>query len=161
MLMLASFPALKTLFHAWKKTPIFSFDFSFFFCERTSFPFLLWSFLPAVAFLCVCGFGVCAEQQSCRQRKEKIRRGGTNEKCSPHPHAVLLIANSDFFLLLVDWCWHPNFCFTQVSAPQTEAASADNTSSDTKEPAKVVLTFSVTLPAFRSWISLSSCLHLF
>ncbi|MEQ2263216.1 hypothetical protein XENORESO_004687 [Xenotaenia resolanae] len=37
-----------------------------------------------------------------------------------------------------------------VSVPQTEAASADNTSSDTKEPAKVVLTFSVIHPHIHS-----------
>lgn len=33
----------------------------------------------------------------------------------------------------------------QVSVPQTEASPADNPSSDTKEPAKVVLTLSVIL----------------
>ncbi|XP_016531342.1 band 4.1-like protein 2, partial [Poecilia formosa] len=33
-------------------------------------------------------------------------------------------------------CCRPNFSVTQVSVPQTEAASADNASSETKEPAK-------------------------
>lgn len=43
--------------------------------------------------------------------------------------------------LLIDDC-HVNFFVTQVSEPQTEAAAAaDNAISDTKEPAKVVLTF--------------------
>lgn len=39
---------------------------------------------------------------------------------------------------MIDDC-HGNFSVTQVSEPQAEAAAADNTISDTKEPAKVVL----------------------
>lgn len=42
--------------------------------------------------------------------------------------------------LLIDDC-HGNFFVVQVSEPKTEAAAADNAISDTKEPAKVVLTF--------------------
>lgn len=41
---------------------------------------------------------------------------------------------------VIDDC-HGNFSVTQESVPQMEAAAADNTVSDTKEPPKVVLTF--------------------
>lgn len=62
---------------------------------------------------------------------------------------------------MIDDC-HGNFSVTQVIVPQTEAAAADNTNTDTKEPGKVVLTLLLLLPpAFHSWrfLSIVSFIH--
>lgn len=76
----------------------------------------------------------------------------TSNKFNPFPCAVVtsitislmcryvLTMMMSLLVCVIDDC-HGNFSVTQESVPQTEAAAADNMISDTKEPAKVVLTF--------------------
>lgn len=67
-----------------------------------TFILILILFLLVKFLLCTCGFSVCAEQPSHRQREDKIGSERADDKSRSHPQAVitsvpvLLIANSDF-----------------------------------------------------------------